>query len=141
MWDRQSRFAILSIALFLGTPFRAQSTESNATTITSSTELVLIPAVVSDKSGTHVSGLKKEDFALKQDGKSHPIAIFEEVRTSSARLRRSQGEQRTFSNVKPGGSDYHRLSIIVLDFVNTPFADQSSYVLARAHQWRSYLAS
>jgi VWFA-related protein len=126
MWDRQSRFAIFSIALFLGTPFRVQSAETNATTITSSTELVLIPAVVSDKSGTHVSGLKKEDFALKQDGKSHPIAIFEEVRTSSARLRRSEGEQRTFSNVNPGGSDYHRLSIIVLDFVNTPFADQSS---------------
>jgi VWFA-related protein len=124
MWGR--RLAIFSIALFLGTPLYTQTAETNATTITSSTELVLIPAVVSDKSGSHLSGLKKEDFALKQDGKSHPIAIFEEVRTNSARLHRSEGEQRTFSNVEPSGSDYHRLSIIVLDLMNTPFADQSN---------------
>src|SRR5580698_10556630 len=48
---------------------------------TSPTELVLIPAVVSDKSGAHVAGLKKEEFILKQDGKPQPIAVFEEVRT------------------------------------------------------------
>jgi VWFA-related protein len=124
MWGR--RFAIFSIALFLGTPLYTQTAETNATTITSSTELVLIPAVVSDKSGSHLSGLKKEDFALKQDGKSRPIAIVEEVRTNSARLHRSDGEQSTFSNVEPSGSDYHRLSIIVLDLMNTPFADQSN---------------
>jgi hypothetical protein len=46
------------------------------------------------------------------------------VQTSSTRLQRSAGEQGTFSNFEPGGSgEYHRLNIIVLDFVNTPFAD------------------
>jgi VWFA-related protein len=126
MLGTQFRSAIFSIALFLGTPLYAQTATPNATTIKSSAELVLVPAVVSDKSGSHVSGLKKEDFALKLDGKSHPIAIFEEVKTSSARLHRSQGEQGTFSNVEPSAGDYHRLTIIVLDLVNTPFADQSS---------------
>ena len=87
----------------------------------------MVPAVVS-KSGSHLPGLKKEDFVLKQDGKSQPIAIFEEVKTTTARVRRSQGEHGNFSNVEPGdaGAEYHRLSIIVLDFVNTPLPDQAN---------------
>ena len=103
----------------------AQTSQPNTPTLTSSTELVLIPTVVNDKSGAHMSGLTKEEFALKQDGKSHPIAVFEEVRTNSARMHRSEGEQGTFSNVETGTSEYHRLNIIVLDFVNTPLPDQS----------------
>jgi VWFA-related protein len=124
---RTTEFRCLIVAIIsLATTPAIQPAQSTETTITSSTELVLIPAVVNDKSASHIAGLKKEDFVLKQDGKTQPIAIFEEVKTIPARLRRSQGEQGTFSNVEPGGSDYHRLSIIVLDLVNTPFADQSS---------------
>jgi VWFA-related protein len=85
--------------------------------------------VVNDKAGNHIPGLTKEQFVLKQDGKVQPITVFEEVKTDAARMRRSDGENGTFSNFEPGRSDYHRLSIIVLDFVNTPFADLS---LARA---------
>lgn len=122
----QLRSWIASITLLFTTPLCTQTTQTYTTTFTSSTELVLIPTVVNDKSGSHVSGLKKEEFALKQDGKSQAIAIFEEVKTNSTRVRRSEGEHGTFSNVESGGSDYHRLSIIVLDFVNTPFADQAN---------------
>jgi VWFA-related protein len=114
------------IAFLLSPPLQPQNAPTNATTFTSSTELVLVPTVVSDKSGSHISGLKKEEFALKQDGKSQPIAVFEEMRTDSARVRRSEGEHGTFSNFEPGGSAYHRLNIIVLDFVNTPFPDQAN---------------
>jgi VWFA-related protein len=117
---------ILAIALLLATSLYPQTAQPNATKFTSSTELVLIPAVVHDKSGSHIHGLKKEDFVLKQDGKVQSIAILEEVKTSSSRLRRAEGNEGTFSNFEPGGSNYHRLTIIVLDFVNTPFADQSS---------------
>jgi VWFA-related protein len=123
MCGEKFRVVIPTTALFVATSLYPQT---NATTIKSSTELVLIPTVVSDKSGSHISGLNREAFVLKQDGKSQRIAIFEEVKTSSARARRSEGEQGTFSNIEPGGSDYHRLSIIVLDFVNTPFVDQSN---------------
>ena len=126
MWGRKFRFVILAVALLLATSLYPQTARTPTTTITSSTELVLIPAVVSDKSAAHILGLKREDFVLKQDGKSQPITIFEEVKTTSARVRRSEGEQGTFSNVEPGSSDYRRLSIIVLDFVNTPFVDQSN---------------
>jgi VWFA-related protein len=118
--------AIAAIAFLLTSPLQTQTAQTNATTFTSSTELVLIPTVVNDKSGAHIPGLQKEEFALKQDGKSHPIAVFEEVKTNSARVHRSEGEHGTFSNFEPGGSDYHRLNIIVFDFVNTPFPDQAN---------------
>jgi VWFA-related protein len=119
-------FAIGGIALLLSPPLKPQTAQTNATTFTSSSELVLVPTVVNDKSGVHIAGLKKGDFALKQDGKSQAIAVFEEVKTDSARMRRSAGEHGTFSNFEPGVSDYHRLNIIVLDFVNTPFPDQAN---------------
>ena len=109
-------------ASFLTSPLHAQN---NATTFTSSSELVLIPAVVTDKSGAHISSLKKEDFVLKQDGKPHPVSLFEEIRTTAARTTRSQGESGKFTNFETTGAEFHRLSIIVLDFVNTPFSDQS----------------
>jgi VWFA-related protein len=122
----QTCFAIAAIALLFTTPLKTQTTQNDAATFSSSTELVLVPTVVNDKSGAHISGLRKEEFALKQDGKSHPIAIFEEVETNSARLRRSAGEHDTFSNFEPGSNSYHRLNIIVFDFVNTPFDDQAN---------------
>src|SRR5215470_1809791 len=112
------------IALFLTSCLHAQDSSTN--TFTASSELVLIPAIVNDKSGSHISGLKKEDFLLKQDGKSHPISLFEEVKTTSARTARSQGESGKFTNFEPTRAEYPRLSIIVLDFVNTPFSDQAS---------------
>jgi VWFA-related protein len=117
-------FAIAGISLLLSPVPRAQTAQGTSIRFTSSTELVLVPTVVNDKSGVHVPGLKKEEFSLKQDGKSQPIAVFEEVQTTSTRLQRSAGEKGTFSNFEPGGSgEYHRLNVIVLDFVNTPFAD------------------
>jgi VWFA-related protein len=119
-------FAIGGIVFLLSSPLQPQAPPTNTATFKSSTELVLIPTVVNDKSGVHISGLKKEEFALKQDGKPQPIAVFEEVKTDSARVRRSEGEHGTFSNFEPGSSDYHRLNIIVLDFVNTPFPDQAN---------------
>jgi len=122
----RSCLAIAAIAFLLTSPLQTQTTQSQAPTFTSSTELVLIPTVVNDKSGAHIPGLQKEEFVLKQDGKSHPIAVFEEVKTNPARVRRSEGEHGTFSNFEPGSGDYHRLNIIVLDFVNTPFPDQAN---------------
>jgi len=119
-------FAIAVVILLLTSSLKTQTAQSKATTFASSTELVLVPTVVSDKSGIHMPGLQKDEFALKQDGKSHPIAVFEEVKTSAARLHRSEGHNGTFSNFESGSSDNHRLNIIVLDFVNTPFPDQAN---------------
>ncbi len=93
---------------------------------TSSTELVLIPTVVTDGSGSHVANLKKDDFVVKEDGKPRAISVFEEVATDTVRLQRTAGEKGQFSNFDPGSGGYHRLTIIVLDLINTPFNDLSN---------------
>ncbi|MGA7684233.1 MAG: VWA domain-containing protein [Terriglobales bacterium] len=126
--------AIAGIVLVFTSLLKAQAPPSGAATFSSSTELVLIPAVVSDRTGAHVAGLKKEDFTLKQDGKGRPIAIFEEVqaevkaneKTGPDQPRRETGEHGTFSNLRTTSAGYRRVNIIVLDFVNTPFADQAN---------------
>ncbi len=93
---------LLGIVILVSTPVTPQESQPPATTFSSSSELVLVPTVVNDK-----------------------IAVFEEVRTDSARVRRSRGEGGIFNNFESDGT-YHRLIIIVLDLINTPLADQAS---------------
>ncbi|MGA2357098.1 MAG: VWA domain-containing protein, partial [Terriglobales bacterium] len=46
---------------------------------TARSELVLIPTLVTDKSGNHITGLKKEDFTVLENGAEQKIATFEEI--------------------------------------------------------------
>lgn len=90
---------------------------------TSQAELVLVPVVVRDKSGAHVTGLKQEDFRLLDEGKQQPIASFEEIRTESGPIQKASrpGE---FTNAIAGGHD-RRLTIILLDLLNPRWSDQA----------------
>src|SRR5579872_603989 len=45
----------------------------------SSVQHVLVPAIVTDKSGRFVAGLKKEDFAIYENGKARKILSVDEV--------------------------------------------------------------
>ena len=87
------------------------------------TQLVLVPVTVTGKDGQPIHGLKKEDFELQEDSKPQPIATFEEVTTSVQRPTRATNPNE-FSNVLSGGSDPRRISIILLDALNTPATDQ-----------------
>jgi VWFA-related protein len=92
--------------------------------ITSHTALVLVPALVTDKSGHHLKGLKKEDFVVLEDGAEQQIATFEEVTSDFHRLSRRNAPDE-FSNDVSGESN-PRITLIVLDLLNTPFAAQAS---------------
>src|SRR5262249_45792282 len=48
------------------------------------TSLVIIPAIVTDKSGKPVLDLTKDDFVVKEDGKPQTIAFFEHIRTAAS---------------------------------------------------------
>jgi VWFA-related protein len=91
---------------------------------TARTELVLIPTLVTDKSGNHISGLKKEDFTVLENGAPQKIATFEEITSDAHRLSRPTNPNE-FSNSVAGGSSNRRITLIVLDFINTRFADQA----------------
>jgi VWFA-related protein len=89
------------------------------------TELVLIPTVVSDKSGNHITGLKKEDFTVQENGAGQQIATFEEVHSDPGPLLR-QSNPSEFSNFVAGRPSTSRITLIVLDFINTPFMAQAA---------------
>ncbi|MGA2004511.1 MAG: VWA domain-containing protein [Terriglobales bacterium] len=91
---------------------------------TSRTELVLIPTLVMDKTGAHISGLKKDDFTVLENGSERQIATFEEITSDPHRLLRRTNPNE-FSNSFGGGPSTRRVTLIVLDFINTPFMDQA----------------
>ena len=116
--------AVLAYSLLIFARPKDQENNSDVT-FTSRTELVLIPALVTDKSGAHISGLKKEDFTVLENGVEQKIATFEEITSDAHRLSRPHNPNE-FSNAFTGGSSTGRITLIVLDFINTPFVDQAN---------------
>jgi VWFA-related protein len=110
------------LTLFAG----AKDKDNNAEVkFTSRAELVLVPAVVTDKSGNHITGLKKEDFTVLENGAEQKVATFEEITSDPHRLSRPRNPNE-FSNFLAGQDSNRRITILVLDFINTPFLDQAN---------------
>jgi VWFA-related protein len=110
-----------------------------AVAFTSKSELVLVPVVVS-RNGLSVTGLKKEDFKVFENGKEQKVAVFEDVQADSSPVtvnKRRQPELQQFSNMQVDQRQPKRLVIIVLDLINTSFSDR---VYAR-QQLVKYLSS
>src|SRR5258708_35091211 len=72
---------------------------AQAFTLQRRTQLVLIPVLVTDRSGHHISGLKTEDFTVKDNGKVKPVRYAQEITTTSADvLERTKLPAGTYSN-------------------------------------------
>lgn len=65
----------LFFAMLFSLPVKAQDEEDN-TPVKVDTLLYTIPLTVSDKKGTYVAGLKKEDFTIYENGLSQKIELF-----------------------------------------------------------------
>ncbi len=92
----------------------------------SETVVVLVPAVVTDKSGGHIHNLTKKDFKILENGKQQRITTFEEVTTSSSRPGQITNPPGTFSNLPVNGEQPVSITVIALDTINTPFLDQAT---------------
>ena len=100
----------------------AQEKQSSAPVFTAGTNFVQVPVIV-QRSGKHVSGLKKEDFLLRQDGKDQSIASFEEIHTG--RSEKAAEPQAQFG--KQAADIPAQITIIALDMVNTPSLDRTYF--------------
>ena len=104
---------------------RFQQYDKTPLKFSSTTIYVLVPVVVTDKEGNHVSGLKKEDFRLLENGKDQKVASVEEIKPTAAAIARLATSTNEITNQTSGDNAPRRLVIIALDMVNTPFLDQS----------------
>jgi VWFA-related protein len=91
----------------------------------STTVLVQVPVVVTDKSGAHLHNLKKEDFQVFENGKEQKLGAFEEITTASSPLPQPASVPGVFSNLAVDPSQPRTLAIIAIDEINTPFLDQA----------------
>lgn len=97
--------------------------ENSEVKFSARTELVLIPTLVTDKSGNHITGLKKEDFTVLENGAEQKIATFEEITSDPHRLSRPKNPNE-FSNSMAGETSSRRITLLMLDLINTRFVDQ-----------------
>ncbi len=103
----------------------ALAQQQPTTTIVKNAELVTVPVVVTDKSGHPVRGLTREDFTIFEDGRTQrPVSLFEELQ-GLERPRMQGSNNGDFSNFAAADERPYRLTIIVLDLVNTPFSSQA----------------
>ena len=97
-----------------------------APTFRSTTRLVQVDVVVTDKAGNPITGLKQDDFAVLQDGKPQPVRAFEaHVLTPEARKTRiiPTLPPNTYTNL-PDSIQDQSWTIVLYDQLNTPISDQ-----------------
>ncbi len=130
------RWTLLFVMLLsLSTAFSQQpaAEPAKSTTFVSHSQLVLVPVIVHDASGHHIPGLKKGAFRLDENGKPQAIKIFEEVATEKmtpiaapapGTKVAEEDKSKGFSNLVVADAESHRVTIIVLDMLNTPAQNQ-----------------
>jgi VWFA-related protein len=118
---------VIAMAFLLRAGAPAQDTRppEPAPTITSRAELVLVPTLVREKSGAPITGLAKTDFTLLENGAERKIAVFEEIKTTAVRQRRQALPAGEFSNYLVNEPAPGRVTIIVMDSINTQFSDRA----------------
>ena len=124
---RHSCYVVL-IAALAGSIFvlaKPKDKDNSDVKFTARAELVLIPTLVTDKSGHHITGLKQEDFTVLENGAEQKIATFEEISSEPHRWSRPKNANE-FGNSLAGGASNRRITLMVLDLINTPFMAQAN---------------
>ena len=119
-------------SLFAGTAF-AQTppppeSEAPATTLQVTARNVLLDVVVTDKQDKPVSGLRKEDFQVFEDGKPQTITFFEPAFPAAAGAAPAAPvpplPPNTFTNV-PAVAPNNAVNVLLMDALNTNMGDQA----------------
>jgi VWFA-related protein len=128
-----SLFPIALLSVFtLQTP--AQTTASvdpdQTPVFRANARAVLVDVVVTDSQGNPVSGLRQQDFKLRENGKPESVVFFEEHKGAEiVPIELPKMPPNVFTNV-PVAPQADALNVLLLDAMNTPQTDQS-YVRAQ----------
>lgn len=110
------------LLLFLIPVFTLSALSQENSTFKSQTNLVLVPVEVRNH-GHHVPNLDRDKFTVLQDGKPQKVAVFDEVRTTTERLKRVAVGPSEFSNEYQGSPATARYTVIAIDRINTTTFD------------------
>jgi VWFA-related protein len=128
----KAHVAALSAAIiFFSQAVRAQDSSPDqlphTATLTVNARLVVLDVVVTDKAGNPVTDLKREDFSVFEDGKQQRIASFESptAHVLPAAMAASSDLNAVFDAAKPAAFGLSPVTVLVLDQLNTQFADSS----------------
>jgi VWFA-related protein len=95
-----------------------------APTIRVTTHMVLIDAVVTDKQGKAITGLRPEDFVVEENGKAQKIVSLttpaDNIPAAAPAL-----PPGIYSNEAQFRSPGRPITVMLLDALNTPFTDQA----------------
>jgi VWFA-related protein len=92
--------------------------------------LVIVDVVATDKKGAPLRGLKASDFTLFEDGQAREIKQFEEhvaslqPEASAVAMSLPPQPPNTFTNTLPTGNTGLGLTVVLMDWLNTPLPDQ-----------------
>lgn len=87
--------------------------------------LVQISVIVNDKHGDPIAGLTRDNFALLVDGKPQPIQLFSEETNLPPAASAQPLPPNTYSNRLQQRAIPANLTVILLDELNTDFADKT----------------
>jgi VWFA-related protein len=124
---RRKALVVLSLtfaACLVAVCLQSQETQPAVPRFTSRASLVLVPAIVTDRNGTPMTGLTKDDFYLSDNKQAQKISIFEEINTQPGEIRRIDAHDNGFTNAVAPEAKTQRLTMILLDTLNTQFVDQ-----------------
>jgi VWFA-related protein len=104
---------------------RYPKVDKRTVTFKSESQLVLVPVVVQNRRGEHLSGLDKDLFTLYENGKQRRVTIFEEIKKASGRIQRPVLPAGVYTNLVTKETAPRQLTIVMLDMLNTPLPDQA----------------
>ena len=107
--------------------------EQQPFTLQSTTKVVLVNVIATDRKGAPVDDLEQADFELLENGKPRKIAFFGKVHSDAFAVAPVALPQNVFSNRHGKAGLPASVTVILLDTLNTDWGDQ---VQARQHVLR-----
>jgi VWFA-related protein len=124
IWAVVGSLAMLTGQMAIADPQQAGDALVPSPTLRVTTRLVLVDVVVTDKQGKPVTGLKREDFAVQENGKAQKVSTFvppaQNLPPAPAAL-----PPGVYSNKPQYRSPGGPIAVLLLDAANTQFKDQA----------------
>jgi len=108
-----------------GAPNAAPKLQQPATTIRTTTRLVQVSVVVTDKKGAPITGLKREDFTVFDQSNPQEIAFFSEAPHALATPAQPLPKNVFTNRFDLKGQEPGAVTVVLFDSLNTTFADQA----------------